>query len=419
MRCLRTLTGWLVVVLLWLRALNTVAQAKTFHCSAGDVQCLIAAITATNASGKKNVIQLEAGTYTLMAVDNQGPNGLPVITSRLTIHGAGPDLTILERNVNAPPFRLMVVAATGALTLDGLTLRGGGPYSPVEEGGGIWNAGALTLTRVHLMSNGAEVLGGGLYVDGGTVLIRHSLITDNDVGHVGGGLYGADGTISIAHTTVANNLASDGGGLAVFGGTVTITDSTMADNLAVDPNTGGGGLLVGGGLLTMTSSTVAGNSAPEFGGGGLFITGGLTRLINVTITENQAPPFPRSAGGGGILGSGGTVSVQNTILARNTAGNDSSDCVGTVTSQGNNLIGDPTGCTIPMQGTDLTGDPGLGAFTDDGTPGDGHFPLLPTSPAINAGNPAACPKQDQLGEPRVGPCDIGAIEFQGAAMAAQ
>jgi hypothetical protein len=175
----------------------------------------------------------------------------------------------------------MVVAATGALTLDGLTLRGGGPYSPVEEGGGIWNAGALTLTRVHLMSNGAEVLGGG------------------------------------------------------------------------------------------------------------------------------------------ILGSGGTVSVQNTILARNTAGNDPSDCVGTVTSQGNNLIGDPTGCTIPMQGTDLTGDPGLGAFTDDGTPGDGHFPLLPTSPAINAGNPAACPKQDQLGEPRVGPCDIGAIEFQGAAMAAQ
>src|SRR5437867_837178 len=112
-----------------------------------------------------------------------------------------------------PPFRLMVVAATGALTLDGLTLRGGGPYSPVEEGGGIWNAGALTLTRVHLMSNGAEVLGGGLYVDGGTVLIRHSLITDNEVGHVGGGLYVADGTISIAHTTVANNLASDGGGL--------------------------------------------------------------------------------------------------------------------------------------------------------------------------------------------------------------
>ena len=70
---------------------------------------------------------------------------------------------------------------------------------------------------------------------------------------------------------------------------------------------------------------------------------------------------------------------------------------------------------MSLQSTDLTGDPGLGAFTDDGTPGNGHFPLLFTSQAINAGNPKTCPKTDQLGEKRVGICDIGAIEFQGAA----
>ena len=103
----------------------------------------------------------------------------------------------------------------------------------------------------------------------------------------------------------------------------------------------------------------------------------------------------------------------NTILAQNTAGFAGSDCAGTVTSLGTNLIGDPTGCTITLQPTDLTGDPGLGAFTDDGTPGNGHFPLLPSSQAIDEGNDAACPKTDQLGSPRVGPCDIGAIEFQG------
>jgi len=83
-----------------------------------------------------------------------------------------------------------------------------------------------------------------------------------------------------------------------------------------------------------------------------------------------------------------------------------------VTSLGNNLIGDPTGCTITMQGTDLTGNPGLDTFTDNGTPGNGHFPLLPTSRAIDAGNDAVCPKRDQLGEKRVGPCDIGAISFR-------
>ena len=82
-----------------------------------------------------------------------------------------------------------------------------------------------------------------------------------------------------------------------------------------------------------------------------------------------------------------------------------------VTSLGHNLIGDPTGCTITLQRSDLTGDPGLDAFTDDATPGNGHFPLLPTSQAIDAGNTAVCPSTDQLGQRRIGRCDIGAIRF--------
>jgi hypothetical protein len=55
-----------------------------------------------------------------------------------------------------------------------------------------------------------------------------------------------------------------------------------------------------------------------------------------------------------------------------------------------------------------------------GTPGNGHFPLLPTSQAIDAGNAAVCPRRDQLGHRRVNirgvgtsRCDIGAIEFPG------
>src|SRR5262249_51753749 len=113
----------------------------------------------------------------------------------------------------------------------------------------------------------------------------------------------------------------------------------------------------------------------------------------------------------------------NTILAQNTVRIGfpftTPDCSGTVTSLGTNLIGDPTGCTITLQPTDLTGDPGLGAFSDNGTPGNGHFPLRLGSPAIDAGNDAFCPPNDQLGRrrvtiPRVGTslCDIGAIEFR-------
>ena len=67
-------------------------QAKTFQCGAGDVQCLIDAINTANANGQENTIRLAAGTYTLTAVDNgtsSDANGLPVITSPLTITGKG------------------------------------------------------------------------------------------------------------------------------------------------------------------------------------------------------------------------------------------------------------------------------------------------------------------------------------------
>jgi hypothetical protein len=107
----------------------------------------------------------------------------------------------------------------------------------------------------------------------------------------------------------------------------------------------------------------------------------------------------------------------NTILAQNTVPPTGTgpDCVttsgtapGQATSQGYNLIGDPTGCDISLTASDLTGDPGLGDFVDDGTPGRGHFPLLPASCAIEAGDGANCPPTDQLGRPLVGRCDIGA-----------
>ena len=135
-------------------------------------------------------------------------------------------------------------------------------------------------------------------------------------------------------------------------------------------------------------------------GGGLSNVGTAT-VLNSTIAENH--------GVGIANGVAGTVVLLNTLLALNAA--QIPDCFGTVTSLGTNLIGDPTGCTITLQPTDLTGDPALDTFIDDGTPGNGHFPLLPGSQAIDAGNRPACPRTDQLGHRRIGRCDIGAIRF--------
>jgi hypothetical protein len=203
-----------------------------------------------------------------------------------------------------------------------------------------------------------------------------------------------------------------GGGIFNFnsGGTVILLHSTLLGNMALQGQ--GGGLQNAAQRTTaqIINSTITDNFAGFAGGGA---AGGALTILNSTIARNQTGV--RGAGGG-LDGSG--IVLLNTILARNTAP-QGPDCRGVVTSLGTNLIGDPTGCTITLQPTDLTGDPGLGAFTDNGTPGNGHIPLRRGSPAIDAGNDAACPPTDQLGRRRVNIrkvgtsiCDIGAIEFR-------
>jgi hypothetical protein len=79
-------------------ALSQPGQAGEFTCTSGDVACLIKAIREANANGEANTITLEAGTYPLTMVDNNtdGSNGLPSITSPLTLQGAGADATVLR-----------------------------------------------------------------------------------------------------------------------------------------------------------------------------------------------------------------------------------------------------------------------------------------------------------------------------------
>jgi hypothetical protein len=66
--------------------------------------------------------------------------------------------------------------------------------------------------------------------------------------------------------------------------------------------------------------------------------------------------------------------------------------------------------------------PQLGALEDDGEPGNAHYPLLASSPLIDAGGSVGdhCTPRGQIGDPRVDAhrgehgilCDVGAIEFQ-------
>jgi hypothetical protein len=440
-------------------------QAADFTCPAGDVACLKAAITTANANGETNTITLVAGTYTLTTVDNttNGANGLPSITSKLTIRGAGVDTTIIERDASAPRFRLLHVSADSVLQLESLTVRGGSADN--GDGGGILNFGDVQITYSRVTNNNSADTGGGVSNHGGTVTIAHSLFADNladaggGVSNDGGGLRNEAGTVEITDSSFLGNSSAHPGGAIWNCGTATITTSTFIRNSAdggiidsfcfeppqaptttimhttVTDSQGGlfgvglannGTMLVlnsaivrnvanvsaagigNSGTLTVLNTTIAANRSLD--GGGSIGNSGVLTLINTTVADNR----------GGGLRNHGTAVVVNTILARNSGDplrDVGADCSGVVTSQGHNLLGDLTGCTLTLHPSDLTGDPGLGRLLDPGTPGQAHVPLLATSRAINAGDPQVCAETpelatDQLGTPRGGVCDIGAIEFR-------
>jgi hypothetical protein len=349
-----------------------------------------------------------------------GGNGLPSVTSRLTIDGAGPTETIIQTNAG----RILHIAASGTLNLRRLTIRGGrGGF--FEGGGAIFNRGTLALSQSVIRESDSGLGDGGAILNLGTLTIVDSSIVDN-LSH--SSTIASEGRLHIARSTIANN---DGGvlcgGIRASFGPTTIEDSTISANFA---EALGGGLCVGG-TATIINTTIANNISglDPAAGAGLFVFASSTiRLINVTIADNLRDASPVLGGGGGgiFVDENALVQLQNSIVARNLSFGGSSspdlgpDCFGFgfIVSLGTNIIGDTADCPIDLVASDHVGDPGLGEFVDDDTQGGGHIPLLPGSPAIDAGSRQACPRRDQLQNRRVDGdgdhrriCDIGAIEF--------
>jgi hypothetical protein len=407
-----TLLAWLSLFFSFVPAYSAV-----FNISSGDVAGLISAINAANSNGEENTIYLAPGVYSLTAVNNStnGPNGLPSIASRLTIQGLGAETTVIERNANAPPFRILHVGASASLTLRAVAVRRGlTPSGSGFEGGGLWTHGGLVTIVDSLIFDNTASDGGGIFSIDGTVTINNSVIFQNTA-RFGGGLsiLTATDAVNIANSTISGNTATGGGGggMILFESTVNITNTTVSRNTALS-NAGIENL---DGTVNITNTSISNNIARAGGGQGggignsvIFSGRGMT-ITNSTIADNSA------TFGGGIHNDVGAVSLRSTILARNTADGFGPECFSntiiSLISLGHNLIGDPADCSITLQANDLTGDAGLGNFLDDGAPGHGRFPLLPVSRAIDGGNDSACPSTDQLDTPRNGPCDIGAVEF--------
>ncbi len=312
-------------------------------------------------------------------------------------------------------------AATGVLVIDDSEIASN---SANDIGGGLANLGSAEVTASTVRGNGARHIGGGIY-NGGSLRIRLSTIESNSISTVnGGGIYHGAGTLEILDSSVINNSSpSEGGGL-VSRAAGSIVGTTFAGNVAGQggPSTGGGGGAIyhTAGPLTLVNSTLSGNRT--YGtGGGIWATGGSVALVFSTIVGNgvvEVTPGFFPAGGGVRLDATASGSLQGTLLADNVSASGTpgaavaANCTGSSrpTSLGYNLE-DAATCALSGAGDLSNVEPLLGPLADNGGPTLTHA-LLPSSPAIDAGDNAGCPSTDQRGvaRPQGMRCDIGAFE---------
>ncbi len=252
-------------------------------------------------------------------------------------------------------------------------------------------AGHVTFDTLTITDGHAQTLdcffpslqcGGGIMIQNmdSVVTVTHSTLSGNSAHDIGGGIFNSRGLLTVKDSTLSGNSATYGGGIA-NDWTLVVQNSTFASNLALE----GGGVYNSYGPLTMTHSTIAGNSA--------------------------------TSSGGGILNYAGVLNLSHTLIADSLSGGDCrNQSGGSVVANDHNLI-EATGldaCALSdgNGGSFIGVDPQLGPLGNYGG-STRTFALLPSSPAIDAGNPASCLPIDQRGQSRDDlRCDIGAYELK-------
>jgi hypothetical protein len=315
-----------------------------------------------------------------------------VIDNDVSLDGEG-KLTI---DANASHRVLSVLPGVTA-ELSGVMLTNGAVSN--DNGGGILNQGALTLTDCTISANSAEV-----GVDG---------FGD------GGGIFN-EGTLTLTDCTVSGNFAGDdGGGVVNTGlladpeqGLLSVTNSTVSANAA---RFGGG--IWNGKTATVTNSTVSENSAADFGGG---IDNGRTpttfTMTNCTVSGN-------TAGVAGDAFFAATATLTSTIV--------DGTCDGPLTSNGHNIESPGDTCGFDTNKGDqvnVTAEQlNLGPLADNGGPTMTH--ALLTEPVVSVGIDVILAEDcvdahgqpltiDQRRDPRPAgttdpkKCDVGAYEVQ-------
>jgi hypothetical protein len=345
-------------------ASDTAAHSTIMTYSLRITQTITGPLVVTNTSNLASVTG--SLPWAVAQVDNDG-TGQPMVIDFAAGVGqtfATPQTITLANTlvlVNPTPGDTITINGSAA----GVTLAGGGSssnFSVVTVAGGTTaTINGLTVANGHVGGTGT---GGGI-ASYGRLILTNDTIAGNS-GHIGGGVF-SDGSFTAMGDTFNSNSATSSGGGIFFSGTAAITDSTLTANSAQ----------IGGGIIadspgTVTNDTITANSASYAGGGGLWSYFYASVIaLNTIVAGNLAggSTYSKDLGGGGIAA-----------------------------ASSHNLIG--SNAMVAALGS-------YGGPTQT-------MPLLPGSPAINAGTGGAgVPSTDQRAFGRVNAVDIGAFESQG------
>jgi CSLREA domain-containing protein len=207
--------------------------------TAGNQCTLRAAIQETNAAAAGDDVinfSLPAGNPITLN------SALPDIGGNLAINGPGAATLTVQRNPAAgtPDFRIFNIGLGTTVSVSGLTVANG-KLTGANNGGGVINQGALTLTNCDFFGNAAQ--DGGAIFNNGTSLILVGC-------HVGGTLAGQA------------NTALGAGGIWHNSGTLTMTGGSVVGNT--------GGAMFAGQPVTLDSVAITDN-VNDGRGGGIFV----------------------------------------------------------------------------------------------------------------------------------------------------
>jgi hypothetical protein len=279
--------------------------------SSGTPYCTVQAAVTAAAAG--DVVEVAAGSYieTITIDRNLTVTGAGIST----VAGACAGQTEL---LGAPA---VTVTAGATATLSGVTLKG-----TINQGGAVYNAGVLTLSKAEVCQSLAFIQGGGLYTTG-ALKLEDVQVYDNGpaaAGVEGGGVYvAAGGSAVITRGTFTGNQAARGGAIAVAaGGVLVLTQSVLELNIAdvtvptATPGEGGG--IYNAGIALIDQTSVGGDGAgnvvidPTGAGGGIYNAGGLL-LTRSAIIENGVQGLGGIALGAGLYNAGVAAVISTTV----------------------------------------------------------------------------------------------------------